>query len=133
MTEVETQPVNDEAPKKSKSIVPAKYAGKYKGAADELSKFIAEQLIVDNKSDITRLFALCRANGIADEHIAPYEKAIAEKARGAEGRTRMTLRNRLATLVRKNGKLTDLEGAEVALTVAPLPVRAAKADEKVAA
>jgi hypothetical protein len=35
--------------------------------------------------------------------------------------------------VRKNGKLTDLEGAEVALTVAPLPVRAAKADEKVAA
>jgi len=130
MTDV-TENTAVEEPKKSKSIVPAKYAGKYKGAQDELSQFITDQLTVDGKSDIRRLFTLCRANGIADEHIVKYEEAVAAKAHGAEGRTRMTLRNRLATLVRKNGKLTDLEGAEVALTVAPLPARE-KAEQKAA-
>ena len=49
--------------------------------------------------------------------MAHYKNQVAEKRHGAEGRARMTLRNMLATLVRKNGKAVCLNGNEVAINL----------------
>lgn len=105
----------DQAPTapKTKSIVPAKYAGKYKdGGADALATFIKAQCTVDNAFKFDRFFELCTKNGLAADKVEHYKAQVAEKRHGAEGRARMTLRNMLATIARKNGKLVGLDGAE---------------------
>lgn len=115
-----------------KSIVPSKYAGKYKdGGSDELAKFINEQASGKDGFEYPAFFQLCRLNGIADEKVAHYEKQVADKEHGSQGRARMTLRNMLATFARKNGKLKALNGEEVAINIAKavLSGAAAKAQE----
>lgn len=113
---------------KKGSIVPARYAGKYKnGGSDALAAFINDQSNVESVFSFDRFFKLCHQNGLAEAHVAPYEQAVADKVHGSQGRARMTLRNRLASLVRKNGKLVDLDGNEVAIELAPLPPRGKKA------
>lgn len=107
-----------EAPK-TKSIVPAKYAGKYKnGGDDALATFIKAQSTVDNTFKFDRFFDLCRKNGLPEEKVAHYEAQVAGKRHGAEGRARMTLRNMLASIARKNGKLVALDGTEQEVIVA---------------
>lgn len=119
-----------------KSIVPAKYADKYKdGGSDALSNFIKEQCVGKEGFEFTAFFNLCRINGIAEAQVAKYESAVASKAQGANGRARMTLRNMLATLARKNGKLKAQDGSEQDVAVAKPAVSgaAAKAQEQAAA
>lgn len=104
--------------KRTKSIVPPKYANKYKGGgSDALAEFIKAQCVGKDGFEFPAFFQLCRANGIAEEQVAKYEGQLAEKRHGAEGRARMTLRNMLATFARKNGKLTDLGGNEVEINL----------------
>jgi plasmid stability protein len=68
------------------------------------------------------------ANGIAQDKVDHYKNQVAEKRHGAEGRARMTLRNMLATFVRKNGKAIALDGSEVAINLPkPALTGAAKA------
>lgn len=117
MTE-ETNTNENAAPKTTKSIVPSKYAGRYKnGGEDPLAMFIKEQCATKEGFSFDRFFELCSKNGIADDKVAHYKNQVAEKRHGAEGRARMTLRNMLATIVRKNGKATGLDGSEVAIDV----------------
>lgn len=105
-----------EAPKERKSIVPARYAGKYKaGGNDALAEFINKQARGKDGFEYGAFFELCRKNGLAEEKVAHYQAQVAEKRHGAQGRARMTLRNMLATIARKNGKLVGLDGAEVAI------------------
>ena len=103
---------------KKKSIVPAKYAGKYKGANDALAEFIKEQCSGKDGFEFTAFFTLCRKNGIAEDKVAHYEAQVAEKRHGSQGRARMTLRNMLATIARKEGKLVGLNDEEVAIEIA---------------
>jgi hypothetical protein len=104
--------------KTTKSIVPSKYAGRYKnGGEDPLALFIKQQCVEDGNFSFPKFFDLCRKNGITEEKVAHYEGQVAEKRHGAEGRARMTLRNMLATLVRKNNKATGLDGVEVEVTL----------------
>ena len=106
------------AEKRTKSIVPPKYANKYKGGgSDALAEFIKAQCVGKDGFEFPAFFELARKNGIAEEQVAKYEGQIAEKRHGAEGRARMTLRNMLATFARKNGKLTDLGGNEVEISL----------------
>lgn len=99
-----------------KSIVPSKYAGKYKGGgSDALAKFINEQCTNEGSFSFPAFFALCRKNGLDEAKVAHYEKQVDEKRHGAQGRARMTLRNMLATIARKNGKLVGLDDAETAI------------------
>lgn len=105
-----------DAPKSTKSIVPAKYAGKYKdGGSDALAEFIKGQCTGNDGFEFPAYFELCKKNGIAVEKVDHYAKIVADKAHGGEGRARMTLRNMLATFARKNGKLIALDGTEVAI------------------
>jgi hypothetical protein len=130
MTEV-TQTTETEAPKTTKSIVPAKYSGRYKnGGEDELAQFIKAQCIVEGNFAFDRFFELMSKNGIADEKVNHYRGQVSEKRHGAEGRARMTLRNMLATIVRKNGKAIGLDNSEVAIN---LPKPALTGAAKVAA
>lgn len=128
-------PVAEATEKSTKSIVPGKYAGKYKdGGSDALAEFIKSQCVGKDGFEFSAYFELCRKNGIAEEKVAHYEGLVASKAHGAEGRARMTLRNMLATPARKNGKLTALDGSEVAIDL-PKPAvsgAAAKAQENAA-
>ena len=102
------------AQKTTKSIVPHKYAGKYKnGGDDPLAVFIKQQCTTPEGFSFEKFFELCSKNGIAEDKVAHYKNQVAEKRHGAEGRARMTLRNMLATFVRKNGKATGLDGQEV--------------------
>src|SRR6478752_2168616 len=104
--------------KERKSIVPAKYGNKYKnGGTDELAVFINAQASGKEGFEYPAFFALCRKNGIAEDKVAHYEAQVAEKRHGAQGRARMTLRNMLATLARKNGKALALDGSEVAISL----------------
>lgn len=115
-------PAESATAKTTKSIVPSKYAGRYKnGGEDPLAMFIKEQCATKEGFSFPRFFALMQKNGIAEDKVAHYEGQVAEKRHGAEGRARMTLRNMLATIVRKNGKAVGLNGAEVELTL-PKPV-----------
>jgi hypothetical protein len=104
--------------KTTKSIVPTKYAGRYKnGGEDALANFIKDQCTTQEGFQFDRFFDLCLKNGIAEDKVAHYKGQVAEKRHGAEGRARMTLRNMLATFVRKNGKATALDGQEVPLSL----------------
>lgn len=122
-----------------KSIVPTKYAGKYKGGgSDALAEFIKGQATGKEGFEFQAFFSLCRANiggTLTEEKIKHYEDLVASKAHGAEGRARMTLRNMLATIARKNGELVGLDGNKHAVEVAKPTVSgaAAKAQETAAA
>lgn len=108
-----------EAPKTTKSIVPSKYAGKYKdGGSDELAVFIKAQS-KDEKGEFQfpKFFELCRKNGLDEAKVTHYEGQVADKRNGSQGRARMTLRNMLATIARKNGKLVGLDGEEHAINL----------------
>ena len=122
-------------PKVTKSIVPARYAGRYKGGgSDELATFINEQCKGKDGFEYEAFFELCRKNGIPEEQVSKYSGQIAEKRHGSQGRTRMTLRNMLATKARKDGKLVGLNGDEVVINL-PKPAlsgAAAAASEKAA-
>jgi hypothetical protein len=104
--------------KTTKSIVPSKYSGRYKnGGDDPLALFIKEQSVVDGNFSFDKFFELIEANGVPAEKVEHYRGQVAEKRHGAEGRARMTLRNMLATIVRKNGKAVGLDGSEVAINL----------------
>src|SRR4249920_497844 len=97
--------------KTSKSIVPAKYAGKYKdGGSDALATFINDQCKNGDGFDYGRFFDLCLENGLPKDKVDHYAAQVESKRLGSQGRARMTLRNMLATIARKNGSLKDLEG-----------------------
>jgi len=114
--------------KTTKSIVPAKYAGKYKGGgSDALAEFIKSQATGKEGFEFTAFFELCRKNGLPEDKVKHYETQVAEKLQGANGRARMTLRNMLATIARKNGKLLNLAGEEVEVEVAKPAVSGAAA------
>lgn len=118
--------------KSAKSIVPAKYSGKYKGGgSDPLATFINGQCTGKDGFEFTAFFELARKNGLPEEKVSHYEGQVAEKKQGANGRARMTLRNMLAAIARKNGKLVGLDGTETALDLpkAALGGAAAKAKE----
>lgn len=136
---VETGQAQGDAPAteatEKKSIVPSKYAGKYKnGGSDELAEFIKAQSTGKDGFEFTAFFTLCRKNGLPEEKVAAYESQIAEKRHGAQGRARMTLRNMLATIARKNGKLVGLNDEETAINLPKPDVSgaAAKAQETAA-
>jgi hypothetical protein len=104
--------------KTTKSIVPSKYSGRYKnGGEDPLALFIKEQCVAEGNFSFAKFFDLCAKNGLAQEKIDHYADQVAAKRHGAEGRARMTLRNMLATIVRKNGQAIGLDGSEVAINL----------------
>jgi len=117
-----------------KSIVPG--GGKSKG--DDLSKFIDEQCTGKDGFQWPAFFELARKNiggSLTKDKIDHYEGQVAEKRHGAQGRAKMTIRNMMATIARKNGKLVGLDGTEVALDL-PKPAvsgAAAKAQEAASA
>src|SRR4249920_2265064 len=105
-------------PKSTKSIVPSKYAGRYKnGGNDPLAEFIKAQCTTDEGFSFPNFFKLCAENGVPKDKVDHYQNQVTAKRHGAEGRARMTLRNMLATIVRKNGKATGLDGAEVEINL----------------
>lgn len=117
-TETEVAETASTEEKKTKSIVPARYAGRYKaGGSDELAEFIKKQASGKEGFEFPAFFQLCRKNGLPEEKVAHYEGQVAAKRHGAEGRARMTLRNMLATIARKNGKLVGLDDQEVAINL----------------
>lgn len=119
--------------KGSKSIVPSKYAGKYKnGGSDPLAEFIKSQCVGKDGFEFSAFFQLNRINGIADEKVKHYEDQVAAKLNGANGRARMTLRNMLATIARKNGKLKNLAGEDVEVVVPKQTVSGAAAKQQAA-
>lgn len=123
-----TEPAPPTAPAK-KSIVPAKYAGKYKnGGDDALATFIKAQSTEGTEFKFDRFFELCTKNGLDATKVEHYKQQVADKRHGAQGRARMTLRNMLATIARKNGKLVGLDGEETAIDLPkPALTGAAKA------
>lgn len=117
----ETATAEDTAPeateKSTKSIVPAKYAGKYKnGGSDPVAEFIKSQCGEGDKFSFDSFFTLCQKNGISTDQTNKYSGQIAENLQGAKGRARMTLGNTLRANARKNGKLVGLDDAEVEIT-----------------
>jgi hypothetical protein len=115
-----------EETKTTKSIVPSKYAGRYKnGGEDPLALFIKEQCATPEGFSFPKFFELMSANGIAEDKVEHYKNQVAEKRHGAEGRARMTLRNMLATIVRKNGKAIGLDGSEVEINLPKLALTGA--------
>lgn len=131
-TETKADPAPATVAKESKSIVPAKYAGKYKGGGnDPLALFIKQECVGKDGFEFSAFFNLCRLNGIAADQVDKYEAAVASKAQGANGRARMTLRNMLGTIARKAGKLKKQDGTEQDVVVAKPAVSgaAAKAQE----
>lgn len=125
--QTETAATTESETKERKSIVPAGWKTKN----DALAEFINTQSSGKEGFEYPAFFALCRKNGIAEEKVAHYEGLVASGAHGAQGRAKMTLRNMLATIARKNGKLVGLNDDEVALDL-PKPAvsgAAAKAQE----
>lgn len=117
-----------------KSIVPAKYGNKYKnGGSDALATFINDQCTNEKEFNYANFFALCRKNGLPEEKVAHYENLVAEKAHGSQGRARMTLRNMLATIARKEGKLVGLDGNEIEIDLPKPALTGAAAAAKEAA
>jgi hypothetical protein len=107
-----------QAPKTTKSIVPSKYSGRYKnGGEDPLAVFIKEQCVREGTFSFEHFFELMEKNGVPNEKVEHYRNQVSEKRHGAEGRARMTLRNMVATIVRKNGKAVGLDGEEVAINL----------------
>jgi hypothetical protein len=129
----ETNTEATEAPaQKTKSIVPSKYAGRYKnGGNDDLAKFINEVCRVKDGFSYEKFFDLCRKNGLPEDKVAHYEaQVITEKRLGSQGRARMTLRNMLATIARKEGGLKDLDGEEVPIEMPKTVLTGAAASAK---
>lgn len=107
-----------EAPKTSKSIVPSRYAGKYKdGGSDALALYINKECKGEAGFDYAKFFDLCKINGIDAAKVDHYAEQVESKRLGSQGRARMTLRNMLATLVRKDGKIKGLDGEFVELAL----------------
>lgn len=125
MTEQTTEQVNDPAAVKTladeakgptKTIVPPKYAGKYKnGGQGPLSDFIRQTCGEGDKFEFTAFWELCRKNGISEEQITKYKQQVDDKAHGANGRARMTLANSLRAIARKQQTLKNLAGDDVAV------------------
>ena len=110
-----------------KSIVPQGWKSKN----DELKQFVDEQCSGKDGFEYSAFFELCRKNGVAEDQVKKYEEVYASKAHGSQGRVKMTLRNMLATIARKDGKLVGLDGKEVSIDL-PKPAvsgAAAKAQE----
>jgi hypothetical protein len=123
----------DNEAKETKTIVPAKYAGKYKnGGQGPLSDFIREQCGEGDKFDYDVFFNLCKLNGIADDKIAIYKAAVDEKKNGANGRARMTLGNMLRAIARKNQKLVGTDKKEHAVAEPQIAASGAVAAKKAA-
>jgi hypothetical protein len=128
-TETETEAVAEEAAVKKGSIVPSKYGNKYKnGGSDVLAEFINAQAKGNSGFEYPAFFELCRKNGVPAEQVNKYEGQVAAKQHGANGRARMTLRNMLATVARKNGGLVGLDDQKVAMDLPKptVPTRAKK-------
>jgi hypothetical protein len=122
-------------PKATKSIVPAKYAGRYKdGGSDALAQFINDECKGPEGFDYDKFFDLCSINGLPEDKIAHYKEQVDSKKLGSQGRARMTLRNMLATIARKNGQLKALDEGlvEVELPKVALAGAAAKAKQETA-
>jgi hypothetical protein len=117
VTDIVNKDNEDQVTKKG-SIVPSKYSGRYKnGGEDELAAFIKSQCATEKEFSFEKFFALCEANGIAKDKVDHYRDQIAEKRHGAEGRARMTLRNMLATFVRKANSAVGLDGNRVEINL----------------
>lgn len=117
-----------EAAPAKKSIVPAKYAGKYKGAGDAVAEFINKESSDTSGFQFQAFFALCRANGLDEAKVKMYEDQVfTENRHGAKGRARMTLGNMLRSLARKNGGLIGLNGEKTELVVAKVALAGAAA------
>lgn len=128
--------VNGAETKETKSIVPARYAGRYKGGgSDALAEFINAQCKGKDGFEYEAFFELALKNGVSQEQVDKYRGQIAENRHGSQGRTRMTLRNMIATNVRKTGKAIGLDDSETAIELAKpvLSGAAAKAQAKAAA
>src|SRR5262245_14467902 len=127
-----TKPVDPSQPaavKTTKSIVPSKYTARYKNGGDDvLANFIKSECASQEGFNFDKFFELCSKTGIAQDKVDHYKGQVSAKRHGAEGRARMTLRNMLATIVRKNGKALSLAGHEVPLSMPkPALTGAAKA------
>lgn len=118
-------------PTAKKSIIPEKYQGKYKGAADWLTTFVDGQVkavamkdktvkeTVDGeevtktiqvasgpaKLDLDKLFALCDANGIDSKDMQAQRDR-----KNAPGRIRMTLGNSLRAEAKHRHGLNTIDG-----------------------
>lgn len=116
----------------AKSIVPARYAGKYKnGGSGPVPEFIKSQAYDQGAIVLESFWALCRKNELPEDKVEHYIQLVEDKAQGANGKARMTLGNMLAAKARKQGFLIDLAGNQVELDV-PKPTlsgAAAKAAE----
>lgn len=126
----DTQNTESTEEKVKKSIVPTKYAGRYKdGGSDTLAKFINDECKGTDGFDYDKFFELCRINGLPEDKIAHYEEQVNSKRLGSQGRARMTLRNMLAPIARKNGQLKALDEGlvEIELPKVALAGAAAKA------
>jgi hypothetical protein len=124
----EATPAPAEAPKTTKSIVPARYAGRYKkGGGDSLAEFINAQCNEKEGFSFTKFWELCKKNGLDEKKVDHYAGQVTEKRHGAQGRARMTLRNMLATIVRRDGKLIALDGTETTLSLPKLALGGAAA------
>lgn len=111
-----------EAPKSSKSIVPAKYGTKYRGGGSgELADFINKQCSSDKGFVFADFFTLARKNGVDEAKVAHYEGMVNRKEHGAQGRARMTIRNMLAPIARKQGHLVGLNDKKVKLDIPAAP------------
>lgn len=120
-----------EAKTETKSIVPAKYAGKYKGGGQgPTSDFIRKVCGEGDKFEFSAFFDLCRKNGLPEDKVALYEGQVAAKTNGANGRARMTLGNMLRAKARKEKKLVDLNGAEWDVPEEPVKVSGAAAAQQ---
>jgi len=117
-----------------KSIVPAKYSGRYKtGGEGPTAKFIKEQC--GYPTDMDKFIELVKANGInvAEGKNKELVDALAANAHGAKGRTRMTLGNQLIAIARKGAGLKGLDGQTYDVKEAkPAPTGAAKAAQEAA-
>lgn len=117
-----------EAPKERKSIVPTGWKTK----EDELAKFINEQCTGKDGFQWAAFFQLMRENiggNLTEVQIAKYEGQVAAKTGGAAGRAKMTLRNLLATNVRKSGEVIALDKSKHAITIAKPAVSGAAAKQ----
>lgn len=112
--------------KETKSVVPAKYAGKYKdGGSGPTAEFIKAQCTGKEGFEFPAFFDLASKNGIAEDKVAAYRQKVADNVAGAPGLARMTLGNMLRALARKQQNLKDLKGKTVDVLEPVLEVKGA--------
>jgi len=129
--EVSTEAEAPVEKKETKSIVPARYAGKYKaGGSDALAEFINAQCKGKEGFEYEAFFELALKNGVSQEQVDKYKGQVAEKRHGSQGRARMTLRNMIATSVRKSGVAIGLDGSETPIEIAKATLSGAAAKAK---